>query len=223
MGSVRTCDFVRLHQKLYHMTAIGSWSTIERYGLHSVTALLDLLYVDPDRRPAIELQRRPHTLRLSDPQLGEFEIRDQKPLNVAKLARCLTDMTVTEWLALLNRKVFFWPTPDRVQDLLGAEMYRHQEHLVLVIDTKSLVRIHEPGIMLAPINTGAVLYNPPARGRNTLLPITDYPFDVWRKKRGATTAIAEVAVDYAVPDITNHVLRVERRQYGRDPELLLSR
>lgn len=204
------------------MTAASSWPTIERYGLRSVTALLDLLYLDPDRRPAIEVQQRERTVRLSDPQLGEFQIRDQKPLNIAKLERCLTDMTVTEWLVLLNRKVFFWPSAQRVQDLLGAQMYRHQEHLVLVIDTRSLVRIHESEITLAPINTGAVLYNPPARGSDTLLPIADYPYDVWRKKRGAATAIAEVAVDYAVPDLTNHMLRVERRRHGRNPEVLLS-
>jgi hypothetical protein len=101
-------------------------------------------------------------------------------------------------------------------------MYRHQEHLVLVIDTRSLVRIHEPAITLAPINTGAVLYNPPARGCDTLLPIAEYPYGDWRKKRGAAKAIAEVAVDYAVPDIINHVLRAERRRHGRGPETLLN-
>lgn len=204
------------------MTAAGSWATIERYGLRSVTALLDLLYVDPARRPAIELQQRARTVLLSDPELGEFEIRDQKPLNIAKLESCLTDMTVTQWLAQLNRKVFFWPTAQRVQHLLGAQMYRHQEHLVLVIETRSLVSIHEPGITLAAINTRAVLYNPSARGSDTLRPIADYPYDVWRKKRGAKKAIAEVAVDYALPDVINHVVRVERRSHGRNPEVLLS-
>jgi hypothetical protein len=214
---VRTGEFVRLFPTLYHMTAAGSWPTIERYGLRSVTALLDLLYVDPDQRPAIELKQRLHTVRLCDPRLGEFEIRDQKPLNVAKLERCLTDMTVTEWLLLLNRKVFFWPTAQRVEELLGAKLYRHQEHLVLMIDTRSLVNIHEAEITLAPINTGAVLYDPPARGSDTLQPIADYPYDSWRQKRGAAKAIGEVAVDYAVPDIANHVLRVERRRFGHEP------
>jgi hypothetical protein len=65
-----------------------------------------------------------------------------------------------------------------------------------------------------------VLYNAPARGSDTLLPIAEFPFDVWRKKRGTATAIAEVAVDYAVPDLINHVLRVERRRHGRSPEVV---
>lgn len=217
---MKAADFVELYPRLFHMAAVSSWPTIERHGLRSVTALLDLLYFDPDRRPAIEAARRPHTVRLSDPELGEFEIRDQKPLNVGKLAECLTDMTTAEWLRLLNRKVFFWPTEGRVEDLLGAVAYRDCEHLVLVVRTSSLVALHEPEITLAPINTGSVLYDPPPRGRETLLPIAAYPFDEWRARRGPRKAIAEVAVDYAVPDIVNHVVRVERRQHGRRPEVV---
>lgn len=202
------------------MTAADSWPTIERHGLRSVTALLDLLYFDPSRRAAIEAQRRPETIRLSDPDLGEFEVRDQKPLSLSKLAACLTDMTVMEWLKLLNRKVFFWPTEDRVDDLLGAQAYRDREHLVLVVRTSSLVAVHGPEITLAPINTGSVLYDPPLRGSDTLLPIAEYPFEQWRARRGPRKAIAEVAIDYAVPDIVNHVIRVERRRHGSRPEVV---
>lgn len=92
---------------------------------------------------------------------------------------------------------------------------------MLVIDTRSLVRIHESEITLAPINTGAVLYDPAARGSDTLLPISGYPYDTWRSKRGSAKAIAEVAVDYAVPDIGNHILSVERRRFGYEPEVVV--
>ena len=53
---------------------------------------------------------------------GEIVIRDQRPLSVGKLERCLTDMSVTEWLRLLNRKVFFWLIEERVEQLLGAKV-----------------------------------------------------------------------------------------------------
>lgn len=212
---VRTEDLVALHPRLFHMSSAGAWPAIERHGLRSVTALLDLFYFDPQGRPKIEAQRRPETIVLSEPALGTFEIRDQKPLSLAKLEDCLVDMTVEEWLRLLNRKVFFWPTEERVRDLLGALAYRGREHLVLVIDTASLLAIHGPEVTLAPINTGSVLYDPPPRGGDTLLPIADYPFEQWRRRRGsARKAIAEVAVDYAVPDILNHMVRVERRRHG---------
>jgi hypothetical protein len=220
---METRTFVELFPRLFHMTSADAWPTIERHGLRSVSALLDLLYIDPNQRPEIESMRRPDTVVLARPQLGHFEIRDQKPLNVTKLHACLTDMTVTEWLELLNRKVFFWPIEERVLELLGATAYRDREHLILVVKTTSLVRIWEPEITLAPINTGAVLYDPPPRGRDTLLPIADYPFEHWRKKRGSVRkAIAEVAVDYAVPDILNHIVRVERRQHGK-PSVIVRR
>jgi hypothetical protein len=131
-------------------------------------------------------------------------------------------MTVDEWLALLNRKVFFWPTEARVEQLLAAKAYRSSAHLVLLIQTESLVARYGSNITLAPINTGAVLYDPPARGRDTLLPISAYPYDDWRRRRGSRTAIAEVAVDYAVPDVRDHVTCVQRRQYGRPSEILFS-
>lgn len=205
------------------MTSAHAWPTIQRHGLRSVTAILDLLYVDPDERVRIENHHRPATLRLTDAGIGEFEIRDQKPLHLGKLERCLTGMSVSEWLALLNRKVFFWPTEERVQELLGASEYRALDHLVLVVRTKSLVAIHGPEITLAPINTGAVLYNPPPRGPETLQSIESYPFEEWRRRRGPRKAIAEVAVDYAVPDIVNHIVRVERRRQGRPAESVTTR
>ena len=160
---VRTAEFVERYPRLFHMTSAHAWPTIQRHGLRSVTAILDLLYYDPDKRAADREPaptghggaRGPCDRRVRDPR---------QPLHLGKLARCLTDMSVGEWLALLNRKVFFWPTEERVQELLAAGEYRARDHLVLVIRTKSLVAIHGPEITLAPINTGAVLYNPPPRG-----------------------------------------------------------
>jgi alkylated DNA nucleotide flippase Atl1 len=221
MSAMRTSEFVMRYPRLFHMTSLDAWPGIERHGLRSVTALLDLLYVDPDQRRAIEKELRPETVIMSDADLGRFEIRDQKPLNVDKLQSCLTDMAVSEWVELLNRKVFFWPTDQRVEDLLGALAYRGREHLVLVVNTESLLAVHESAVTLAPINTGSVLYDPPPRGRHTLLPIADYPFEEWRRRRGPRKAIAEVAVDYAVVDIVNHIVHVERRQHA--PKLIAAR
>jgi predicted HTH transcriptional regulator len=55
--------------------------------------------------------------------------------SVSTLAECLTDMTVSEWLRLLNRQVFFWVREQRVNELLGAQAYRDHAHIVLVLDT----------------------------------------------------------------------------------------
>jgi hypothetical protein len=217
---VRLAECVERYPRLFHMASAGAWPMIQRHGLRSVTAILDLVYYDPDKRAAIESRRRLDTARIVDPEIGDFEIRGQKPLHLGKLDRCLTGMSVTEWLRLLNRKVFFWPTEERVRELLEAREYRARDQLVLVIRTASLVAIYEPEITLAHINTGAVLYDPPARGPETLRPIAGYPFEESRRRRGPRKAIAEVAVDYAVPDIVNHIVGVERRRPGHPPELL---
>jgi len=47
----------------------------------------------------------------------------------------------------------------------------------------------------------------------TLLPIAQYAFD-------RTQGVAELAVAYAVTDIGEHLIRVERRQNERDPEVV---
>jgi hypothetical protein len=217
-------ELVRSYPLLFHMTDARAWPTITQVGLRSVTSLLDLLEIDGDLRRRLESERRPHSTILRHADYGDVVIRDQKPLNLSKLAASLTDMTVTAWLRLLNRKVFFWVSEHRVDELLAAQHYRDREHVVLVVDTAALVTAHEPAITLSAINTGATLYNPPPRGSDTLLPVVDYPFEHWRRvRRTPRKAVAELAVDYAVEDIVDLVARVERRKHGDVPELIWKR
>jgi len=209
---------VRQYPLLFHMTEATAWPTIERLGLRSVMSLLDLFEIDGDLRRRLESERRPHAAILRHPGFGDVIVRDQKPLNLNKLAASLTDMTVTEWLRLLNRKVFFWVDEHRVTELLGAKAYRNRAHIVLVADTAALVAAHEADITLAAINTGSTLYKPQPRGSDTLLPIAQYPFEHWRRlRRTPRKAIAELAVDYAVLDIVEHLIRVEQWQHERKP------
>jgi hypothetical protein len=48
----------------------------------------------------------------------------------------------------------------------------------------------------------------------------DYPFEKRRRLRGITNAVAELAVDYAVPDIVDLVVRVEHRKGNRILEII---
>jgi uncharacterized protein DUF7002 len=214
-------ELVAHYPLLFHMTEARTWPTIKRFGLHSVTSLLDLFEIRGDLRCRLESERRPHATTLRSLDRGDVVVRDQKPLNVDKLAACLIDMTVIEWLRLLNRKVFFWVGEHRVNELLGAQAYRNRAHMVLVVETASLVAAHEVEITLSAINTGSTLYDPRPRGSDTLLPIAQYPFEHWRRLRQTPRkAVAELAVDYALPDIVEHLVRVERRQCGYGPELV---
>ena len=138
------------------MATLGSWPSIERRGLLSTTALLDLFEVEADRREAIESRKRPESIVITHPQHGSATIRDQKPLHDSMLARCLRGrVSVEDWHRLLNGRVFFWVDEKRLNDLRNARAYREQRQTVIFADTRRLVERYAPRIRLAHINTGA--------------------------------------------------------------------
>jgi hypothetical protein len=135
-------------------------------------------------------------------------IRDQSPLRPEILARSLTGLTVPQWLAILNDRVFFWLDGQRLGTLLNARRNRDRAHDVLTVDTASLVATYADRIRLSAINSGATLFpNATARGAGTFRTIGDYP---WDPRRRARNAVAELAVIGGVPDVAKHVIRVER-------------
>src|SRR5215213_7241118 len=102
---------------------------------------------------------------------------------MARLEACMTGMTPREWLLELNRRVFFWPSEQRLTKLLGARAYGQREHDVLIVDTRSLVERHGREITLAPINSCATVPTAAARAANLSSDrLLDY--DVMRRKRG---------------------------------------
>ena len=203
------------YPRLFHMATAGSWSSIRERGLLSTAALLDLFEVRGAEREAIETLRRPESVMIRHPVYGEAVIRDQKPMTDAALARCVEGISVSGWLKMLNRRVYFWPDEERLLRLLSAKAYAGDEHCVLTLDTRSLVTAHAASITLSRINSGSLLYNPPKRGPGTFQTIADCPFEDWCRRGSRKTAVAEVAVDYSVPDVAQHVIRVERRK-GQD-------
>lgn len=202
-------ELVRRYPLLYHMAETGTWESIRRNGLLSTSGLLDLFEVKGAERERIESQRRPESITIKHPKRGTAVIRDQKPMREAAIASCLTDVTPRQWYEILNRRVFFWLTRERLITLLTARAYRGKMHCVLTVDTARLVgrRIHR--ITLSPINSGSALYNPRPRGSRTFQALGEYPYAERHKLRGEKDAIAELAVDYAVADIEDFIVRVD--------------
>lgn len=195
-------QLVALYPSAYHMAEVGSFDSIENYGLLSTTAILDVLKFREEDRTAIERHPRRESVVLDNEQGGAFTIRDQKPLSATKLASCLQDgLTVEDWCLLLNRKVFFWVSQDRVNALLKAPAYNDREHIVLEFDTRSLVEQFEDEVTLAPMNTGTT--NPFAhpRGKDTITKMSDYPYEDRRERR--LEIVRELCVDYQVQDVVN--------------------
>ena len=194
---------------LYHMAERGSWPAIQREGLLSASALLDLYEVRGAAREAIEAERRPESVELEHAVAGRAVIRDQKPMDDAGLRRCLQGgMSPQDWYRLLNGKVFFWLGRARLLRLLEAKPYRAKEHDVLEIDGALLAACHGPAVTLCAINSGATKPFPAARGPGTFLPIADYPYSEWRRKRPRGERVVEFAVERGVPDVGRFVRRV---------------
>jgi Family of unknown function (DUF7002) len=197
--------------RLFHMAEVGSWESIERNGLLSTTALLDLYEVTGSQRDAIESARRPESVAIHHPKLGTACIRDNKPINETVLRRTLVGMTEPEWYRTLNRRVFFWLSESRLDRLRHAPPYRRRPHDILTLDTASVLRAHSERIELAPLNTGAV--HPGAkytRGAGTFQPISTYPWAT-RLSSAPSEPIVELTVILAVPDVANLVTDVTTR------------
>ncbi len=214
-------QLARQYPRLYHMAAQGSWPSIQRHGLLSTSALLDLFQIHGQDRERLEREHRPECVTIFHPVHGTAEIRDQKPMDDVGLNRALRDgLTPAKWYHILNQKVFFWPTPDRLEIMLNAKAYRDKRHTVLIVDTLRLLEAHLPRVLLSPINSGATKPFPHERGLDTFLSLTDYPYLARRKARGRDNAIAEIAISTAVTDITQFVVAVEERG-GSSPRTTL--
>jgi hypothetical protein len=197
------------YPRLYHMAEVGSWDGIRKYGLLSTAEILSLLKVPAGQRSKHQHAHRPTKVRLEDPEYGVFILRDQKPMNDERLRWCLTGgLTPTDWYALLNGRVFFWVSLERLQRLLGARAYRSEEHDVLTIDAGPLIRKYVEQIHLTHINTGNTFPYPAKRGLGTFKTVADYG----TRRDGATPSpeVVELVVDAGVPDISEYVLGVDR-------------
>ena len=186
---------------LYHMAEDGSWPSIQERGLLSTTALLDLYVVTGAVRVQIEGSRRSAGVELQEEGLPPAMIRDQLPMDDVGLRRCLPPhLTPGDWYRLLNQKVFFWLTRNRLLKLLRAGTYRNRPHTVIEVSARKLVEAHRDRIWLCPMNSGCTKPYPHPRDENTFQRIPDYPYIHWRKRRPPGERVVELAVDYSVPD-----------------------
>ena len=195
------------------MAERGSWSSIERFGLLSTTALLDLFEIAGDARVAIESVHRPESVSIRHPVHGTAWIRDNQPINQTVLRRTLAGMTEPEWYRSLNGRVFFWLSERRLAKMRAASLYSEREHDILVFSTESLLSAHAETVELSPINSGAVHAGCKiSRSARIFRSISEYPW-LERVRVAPRDPIVEFTVAYAVPNVSRHVIDVctERR------------
>ena len=194
--------------RLYHLTAPDAVRGIRARGLLTPEAIADRAGLDAEARERLLTRRRPKEVRLEAG--GErYVVNDNAPLFTDKLAAVLQDgLAPADWLAMLNARTFFWPDEDGVRSLLGARINRDRPREVLVFDTASLARAHFGRIALSPINSGSTIRKPARRGLATFSKAVDHDYRAWRRLRGGSDRVREIAVRGSVRDAGDHLVKV---------------
>lgn len=193
---------------VYHMAEVGMWPSIQQRGLLSTSASLDALGIAGAQRTALESAYRPEMSHLRPGGPDDIVLRDQRPMPPSRLVQALPDGVTTEqWYRLINGKVFFWVSPERLGRLLRS--YGASQHDVLRVDTASLLDAHSARTWLCHMNSGNTLPIPHYRDETIFKRIPDYPVN---RVGTPLKEVVELVVDYSVPDIANHVIDVTRVQ-----------
>jgi hypothetical protein len=199
-------QFAQRYPSLYHATYAGGWSSIQQHGLLSASALLDLRGEGGELREKIESHHRRESVTIPLSSNCQAVIRDQKPMSESALRRCLVGIGPREWYRLLNQKVFFWVTQERLTKILAA--YRTIGHEVLVIDTGALLEVHSQHVRLSHINSGAAGPAYAKRGSDLFKSLTEFPSDLWARR--GRRAVAELTVKDSIKDICHFVKCVKQ-------------
>lgn len=200
----------RLPSYVFHLAEEANFPSIQRHGLLSTSALLDLAGIQGKERFRLERRQRPTLIKLAN---GAY-LRDQKPMPPQALASCLIGMEPVDWYRLINSKVFFWMDSDRLNRQRRACEPRPQ--IVMVVETKRLLDRYAEMASLSPINSGNARRKPALRGRSTFVPYARWSESGWDSEaagvgvrwRPRTHRPVELTVDGAVPDIMELVIHV---------------
>lgn len=187
-----------LPSRVLHLTHARNWPAIRVAGLLTARSLVERCVDGQGLQDEYLTRPRPVGLpALEHPELGTVVLRDQGRLNEGVLARLLEDdWTVERWCRHLNEHVFFFPgRSSHFESLRGA--YAARPHVLLEVDTRSLLATYDSLVKVATINTGATGRGTARRGPATFVPALRYA--------GPSSRIQEVAVRADVRDLCDHL------------------
>ena len=203
-------DFAVRMPRLYRLSTEGSAGGIRRHGLLCAATSAGLAgYVLPSKR-------RPTAIKFMLPDGTPIQITDNSPLSETRLAKILDDgLSPADWMAMLNARVFFWPSRELGAGNLQARRrfgYRSEWH---IFDTRRLLEPVWDRAEIAPFNTGSTVRVPPRRGRATFATLAGLNFTAWRRRRrdaglvGSLDIVKEVTVRGDVRTAGSALLSVE--------------
>lgn len=191
----------KVRKVVFHATAYGGWESIAESGLRTAAQVLG---VEAPTRP-----REDDVVR-DAPAGGTYTVREQRLMARARIEDHLDGLTLTEWLALLNRRSYFFAQQKDLTTHLG----RYQQSVgqdVLVFDTARLL-----GAARGRVEVTTVAPTQPdgfgrcrCRGAETFVPLGGY--------RGGPAEVVELTVLDGLESVEGLVGRVVRYHPGGAP------
>jgi hypothetical protein len=188
--------FIRDYPVLFHMTRAGVWPLIQKHGLLSTAAICESLELSE-----AETLRHLRTYRSEKIRLGEFVLRDNKPLRQRNLARNLhgSGLTCEDWHEMLNRRVFFSTKTEFVAKL--RQSYLSDPVTIIAVDTARLLQSHLATIDLSSKNSGAARMPTHMKSRETFIKFEKFSLHLKSKPK-------ELTVYHSVPDLEQLTVKV---------------
>lgn len=153
MDVAKFCDACPV---LWHCTAIGQWGVIARHGLQTAAQLIEAADLSDEERRALRTEPRQESVTLRLPDGRNSTIRDQVPLgNRERLTRALDGPTVEEWLALLDRRVYWFSRPGPMSVLRDKYVAAGGQD-VIAVATRTLIDRLGNRVEVSARNAGAI-------------------------------------------------------------------
>ncbi|MBQ0946302.1 hypothetical protein KAK07_23385 [Ideonella sp. 4Y16] len=190
------------------MAEAGSWPSIREHGLLSSNEVTRLSGATDPAATHLRRGHRAQKVPVDVPGIGTIVLRDQIPMEPARIQRALPEgVSAADWYELINERVFFWTAEERLHRLLNGRQYGHLEHDVLTLNTASLVAAHGDRIRLCHMNSGNTFPAMTRRGPEIFKELAAYEMNTRGHPR---KPVVELTVLQGVPDIAAHVVDVRR-------------
>jgi len=188
-------EFIKNFPVLFHMTKSGAWPLIQEHGLLSTAAICEFLKLSK-----AETLQHLRTYRPEKVSLGDFTLRDNKPLRQQNLIRNLqgSGLSCEDWHEILNRRVFFSTRAQFVAKL--RQSYLLEPVTIITVDTAKLLRSHRGSVELSSKNGGAARMPNHLKSRETFVKFERFSFHAKSKPK-------ELTVDHSVPDLKHLVVK----------------
>jgi hypothetical protein len=160
-----------------HVGPIGIWEQIAKHGFRTAEQLILESDLSEDERQRLLSTPRRESIRLSV-KGGEVLLRDQGPLFARKnLTSVLGDgLDVSDWVRLLNRRVFFFTDQLSMQKLRDKYIELDGAQEVIWLSPLRVIRMEGLCLELTNQNSGAIARRRgPQKMADTFVPFSSFP------------------------------------------------